>query len=255
MIIEVRNDTLALSGNVRRNEWHTLEAAVQLMLKRHPEGLILDCSELRLLTSAGAETLREAEAKLAAKGARLVVSGLGPEVARALRSVPNLSSHLPLAESVAAARTSLGLVPRQITESTAISAVVLLGSQADSHAVGAVAQRTSKGDTVLLLYLLQVPRDRSLLSSLGPEEEDACAQMEIFSTALHARGLRTVERVERTRDRAQRLLTVLDELQVGQLVIALAADADTELQETVRHLTREAPCPTLLLRLPLGATE
>lgn len=255
MIIEVRDDTLALSGNLKKNEWNTLADAVRILLRRHPEGLVLDCSELRVLTPAGAETFREAEAKLSCLGARLVVAGLHSDAMRTLRTVPNLSSHLPVAETVAAARTSLGLVPRQKAEDTPTYAVVLLGSAADAHAVGALAQLTPKGETVLVLFPLQVPRDHSLLSSLGHDEEEARAQMELYTNALHACGLRTVERVERTRNRAQRILTVLDEIPVRQLVLALPTNADEELYQTAKELTKAAPCPTLMIRVASGGVS
>jgi len=249
VIVEVRDDTLALSGHLRRNHWSTLAPAARVLLKRHPEGLILDCSGLSQLTAEGAETLRTAEAYVAEHGGQLVVAELQPEVARTLRATPSLGSRLALADSVSQARTTLGLTPSGASEAVASCAVVLLGTETDAHAMSMAARLTPTSGTVLILVPLSVPRDRSLLSSLGAEEEKAREQVERYTQILQAQQVTVLARVERTRDRARRVVEVLEEHPAQRLVLAVSADTDDETQRTAQQIAHHACCPTLFLQL------
>ena len=261
MIVEIRDEVVALSGALTRNQWRTLESAVKVRLKHHPGGIVVDCGGLQVLTPEGAKTFRDAAEQIARSDARIVVSNVPPEIMRVLRRVPNLCSHLPIAETVAEARASLGLKtqpPRNVGEGSGSVVVGLLGTEADPHAV-AVACRLQQnpGAPVHLVYLLVVPRNLPLLSPLAREEEEAQRTLERLDAAVRAKRRLPVRRVERTRDPAARLLEVSGEISAIAIVLALPPEAPEALTEIANTVLARASCDVVVNRLPSpqAATE
>lgn len=274
MIIEIRDEVVALSGVLRRNHWRTLESAVNLRLRHHPAGIVVDCGGLIALTPEGAETFRDAAAHVAQAGAsqqqqqsaRMVVANVPPDVMRVLRGIPNLGSQLPIATSVEDARASLGLARtparasgtgRDGTRAATPPGVVvagLLGTSADPHAV-AVACRLAQnhGSVVHLAYLLVVPRHMPLLSALGEEETRARQTLDSLEGGVRAAGLIPVSRVERTRDPASRLVEVAAETNAEAITLALPPAPDGDLLAVTDATLARARCDVLVNRLP-GAT-
>lgn len=254
MIVEIRDEVVALSGVLRRNQWPTLQSAVNVRLKYHPAGIIVDCSGLRALTPEGADTFRAAAQHIARSGARIVVASVTPDVMRVLRQVPNLRSQLPLAETVSEARASLGMEApgrRQAGEAPGDIVVGLLGTDADADAV-AVACRLSEtvGGRIHLAYLLVVPRNVPLFSPVGSEEESARAALERLDNAVRLAHRTPIRRVERTRDRATRLVEVAAEARADMVVLALLPDASEDLVATAEKVLVRAPCDVVVDRLP-----
>lgn len=263
MIIEIRDEVVALSGVLRRNHWRTLESAVNLRLKHHPAGIVVDCGGLIALTPEGAETFREAAAHVAQAGAsqsaRMVVANVPPDVMRVLRGIPNLGSQLPIAASVEDARASLGLTrtPAAGTGQDAAAGMPgvvvagLLGTSADPHAV-AVACRLAKehSSAVHLAYLLVVPRHMPLLSALGEEEARARQTLDGLESGVRAAGLVPVPRVERTRDPASRLMEVAAETNAEAITLALPPAPDADLLAIADATLTRALCHVLVNRLP-----
>jgi len=267
VIIEIRDEVVALSGVLRRNHWRTLESAVNLRLKHHPAGIVVDCGGLIALTPEGAETFRDAAAHVAQAGAsqsaRMVVANVPPEVMRVLRGIPNLGSQLPIAASVEDARASLGLSRTPLAAGTgqeartgtpSVIVAGLLGTDADPHAV-AVACRLAKnhGATVHLAYLLVVPRHMPLLSALGEEETRARQTLDSLESGVRAAGLVPVARVERTRDPASRLLEVAAETNAEAITLALPPAPDADLLAITDATLARARCDVLVNRLPVLA--
>jgi hypothetical protein len=278
MIIEVHDEVVALSGALRRNHFTALESAVNLRLRAHPEGIVLDCGGITAITPQGAETIRDVAAHLSAEygGARLVLAAVPAHVLRVLRHVPNLGSQTPIAETVADARRSLGLsapaAPGLSARAAAIAEgrgevlVGLFGSSSDPHAVAvgcriaAKAARIADGGRdgsgaapsarprVHLIYLLTVPRDRPLLAAVG-EEDGAAAELARLAEAVRAAGHVPVTRLERTRSAASRLVALTGDLRAGVVVLALSGDAAAEEVATVEAVIAQARCDVLVDRL------
>ncbi len=259
MIVEIRDEVVALSGMLRRNHWPTLESAVNVRLKHHPAGIVVDCSGLIGLTLEGADTFRNAASHIARGGARIVLANVPPDVMAVIRQVPNLRSQLPIAETVAAARASLGLETRVRTgaagDSTHDVVAGLLGTEADPHAV-AVACRLGQPLTsrVYLTYVLVVPRNMPLLSALGPEEEKAQSTLERLDGAVRLARLQPVPRVERTRDPATRLIEVAGETRAESIVLALPPGCPEDLVALAQALLARAPCDVVINRLSAPET-
>ena len=263
MIVEIRDEVVALSGALRRNHWPTLRSAVNVRLRHHPAGIVVDCGGLEALTPEGASTFRDAARHIVASGARIVVANVPEHALRVLRQVPNLGSQLPLASTVAEARASLGLAaaPRAGVPSDPAPAesgdivVGLLGTGADPHAV-AIGCRLGSGAAaaqrrVHLCYLLVVPRNVPLLSALGPEEEEARRVLERMEGAVRAAGRCVpVPRVERTRSPAARLVEVASEVRAAALVLALPPEPSEELEAIAAAVLGRADRPVIVNRLP-----
>ena len=255
VIIEIRDEIVALSGTLRRNEWRTIEAAVNLRLRKHPRGIVVDCSELKMVTPEGAETFRSVANHLQKTDARFVVASLSETVAATLRQIPNLFSQMPVADTVADARTSLGMADvglRATKEPTTIRPVIvgLLGTESDSHAV-ALGCRLARQNTapVYLVQMLQVPRNMPLLSALGAEEEGARSELMRYETAVRQKNLVPVVRIERTRAAGERLVQVAQEAGAQVIALAVGNNPETSLWETVNTIVRLSPCHVLVNRL------
>lgn len=276
MIVEIRDEVVLLSGSLQRNQWRTLESAVRVRLRHHPNGIVLDLGGLTDLNAEGAETFRDALSHFKAQNKRIVVARVPADVMKSLRQSRDLVSQLPVATTIEEARSSLGLsMPTAMAEGRAASATILvglLGSDADPHAV-AVAVRLAQGAAtakseaahgksegtgsssapsarVILVHALQVPRDRPLMASLGEEEEAATAALTRLHASVRAARVETVSRIERTRDRAARLLAVAAEVKAGTIVLALGPEASEELAQLADTVLARAACEVIVNRLP-----
>src|ERR1700709_2224051 len=96
MIIEAREDVVKLEGNLDKNLWPTIQAAANLLLRHHPQGIIVDGSELANCSPEGAKTSRDAMDYIGRYRARIVVCGLPECVMDVIRAVPGVRSRLPV---------------------------------------------------------------------------------------------------------------------------------------------------------------
>src|SRR5688500_219102 len=110
MIVESYEDVIVVSGALRSNFWETIHTAISLMLKRHPTGVIIDCSGISEVTPEGADTFRDIMAFIHEHDARIIVAGVPVQVMEVLKSVPEVRSQLAVAKSVEEARRSLDLL-------------------------------------------------------------------------------------------------------------------------------------------------
>src|SRR2546427_6372240 len=109
MIISSKDDVVQLSGQLHKNQWLTIKATASLLLRQHPEGILIDCSELTDISEDGAKTFLDAMRDITGEGSRIIVCALPDNVLQVLRSVPGVRSQLPIANSVEEARASLRL--------------------------------------------------------------------------------------------------------------------------------------------------
>lgn len=107
MIIEARDDTLYFSGSFYENHWPTLEGAVRYLLRNHPKGIIVDCSQMRLGAEEGIRTFIEVLRNAAKQRWRVLFVNLPEELSQRIPTIPGLRSGLPIAASVEEARRSL----------------------------------------------------------------------------------------------------------------------------------------------------
>ena len=80
MIIEAREDVVQLEGELDKNLWPTIQAAANLLLRHHVEGIIVNGSELTGCSAEGAKTFRDAMDYIERYRARIVVCALPDDV-------------------------------------------------------------------------------------------------------------------------------------------------------------------------------
>jgi len=203
MIIEARDDTITLRGEVKSNIWPAVQAAAALLLDNHPTGIILDCSGLSRITSKGAETFEDAFAFIASQNARIVVVGLTEEMLAIGRTVPGFRSQLPIAATIEEARASLELgelTPQRGRARTA-GVVPMLGNWrravyfADKLAIGESCE-------MHLVDLIRVPRTLPIGSPMHEREVAGQARLAEAQGLVRKTGLKSYSHVERVRSKA-----------------------------------------------------
>lgn len=254
MIVEAREDTVRLYGNLQENQWLTIKAVTNLLLRDHPNGIVIDCSHLDAVNPQGAETFMDAIHYIEAADARIVMASLPDPVLETLREVPGLRSRLPVAATVDEARRSLQVGGRtDVSDAVAGTGILvpLLHPATAEHAVSTACRLGREGRAdIHIAYLLPVPRTMALNSPM-PEEE---AQAERLLTACEAvvkrYGLPHYRHILRVRDRSEGVLQLVESLEIQMLVLSQAPDPEEALDDATEAILRRAPCEVILDQMP-----
>lgn len=239
MIVESYEDIIILSGALRSNFWEAIHTAISLTLKRHPSGVIIDCSGLTEATPAGAETFRDAMDFINKHDARIIVAAVPESIMEVLKSVPEVRSQLAVASSVDAARRSLDLLVEEDDHGTkkkkkptlenARKLIVCLytgTSVEEDDAAMTVAGKIadSQPTEVHLVCVLLVPRHLPLTSPLEATELAASKAVQRAEQFFDARDVTYYSQVERARDVATALAEVLVDFDAPDVVLPLILD-------------------------------
>lgn len=260
MIIEAREDTITLRGEVKSNIWPAIQAAAALLLDNHPTGIILDCSGLSKITAKGAETFQDAFAFIASQNARIMVVGLTDEMLAIGQSVPGFRSQLPIAATVEEARASLklGELTPQRGKARVAGVVPMLGNwrravyMADKLAVGESCE-------MHLVDLIRVPRTLPIGSPMPERETAGQTRLAEAQGLVRKTGLKSFSHVERVRAKSA-LDSFAERLQADFAVISLDRDAakDTPYIEGLEALGLQEAAPfevSLIKGAPEGSTR
>lgn len=222
MIIEAREDTITLRGEVQSNIWPAIQAAAALLIERHPTGIIIDCSALSRITPKGAETFTDASRYIQEKNARIVVAGLAPELLEIGRSVPGVRSQLPVCATVADARASLSLEEAEPRRGrAAIAGVVpMIG---DWKSALFHAQRLAMGGDaeIHLVDLIKVPRTLPIGTPLPDRESAGQLRLEEAKEICRESRTKSFAHVERVRSESQGLVDYVNELKGDYAVMSI----------------------------------
>lgn len=236
MIVESYEDVIVLSGALRSNFWETIHTAISLLLKRHPSGVIVDCSGITECTPAGAETFRDAMEYIEEHDARIIVAAVPATVMDVIKSVPHVRSQLAVAPSVEVARRSLDILDHHEEEnkprrkhSTNPKVLVCLatgtGDESDDAAMRLGSLLASALETeIILVCVLIVPRDLPLQAPLAKHEESTSRAIGRAHAFYDGKDLLHEARVERGRDVASTLAGVMEEVGVSHVVLPLNDD-------------------------------
>jgi anti-anti-sigma regulatory factor len=241
MIIEAREDTITLRGDVRSNIWPAIQAAAALLLRNHPTGIIIDASGVEKFTAKGAETFADAFKYISSHNARIIVAGLGPELAEIGKAVPGVRSQVPLAASVEEARASIELeevTPRRGKAHIA-GVAPLVGNW--QRAIN-LADKLGVGESceMHLVDLIKVPRTLPIGTPL-PEREAASREMlERAKSLVQSSGLKGFTHAEHVRSESAGLIAFAEELHADFSVVSLdhgsAGDPHVEESEAMSLL-------------------
>lgn len=256
MIVTARNDVVHLSGALRKNQWLTIKAGAKLLLQQHPQGILIDCSELTDVSEEGTKTFLEAMRDIQGEGARIVVVNLPENVLQVIRSVPGVRSQLPIAKSEEEARASLrvGVMIGKSAEKPMgeNSILIPLLPGFDTEYAILVAGRASRElrQPITLTSLLVVSRTKPLNTPMPEEEAVAVALLERAETVAKRLNLPYARHVERVRDSEEGLLQLIKTHKASHVIIGAFADhsQDEQFLRLVEILLQRAPCSVIIAR-------
>lgn len=242
MIVESYEDVIHLSGALRSNFWETIHTAISLLLKRHPSGVIIDCSALTECTPAGAETFRSAMEYIDAHDARVIVTAVPEHVMDVLKSVPEVRSQLAIAATIEEARRSLDLLdePEEMNpkkkkrrlghDPTSHILACMTGNGSDQAVLDLAAELAVRhGAGVMALYPIIVPRDLPLQAPMGENEETAQRVLQNAEHCCEEQEVHHRLQVERARDVASAIVQALEENPAEKVVVGLPTVDDGDL--------------------------
>lgn len=251
MIVESYEDVIVLSGALRANYWDTVHTAISLLLKRHPTGVIIDCSGLTECSDEGAETFRDIMSFIAQfEDARILVAAVPANVLETLKQVPEVRSQLAIAASVDEARKSLDLLVEEPTKGRKKVAqeiktkivLYLTGRPSDLEGLAAGERLAeSLGAELELAYVVVVPRDLPITAALPKDEAIAAEAIASARAFFKEREVPYEAYLERGRDVASALAELCENIGAERLLIPLSnkpADADKDLN-LVRSVTQK----------------
>ncbi|MCG9894121.1 MAG: hypothetical protein MH204_01435 [Fimbriimonadaceae bacterium] len=271
MIVESYEDVIVLSGALTRNSWKTMQTAIQLTLKRHPTGVILDCSGLTEATMAGVTTFADVFRFVQQKDeARVVLAAVPSHVLEVIRDTPDVCSQLPIVDTVNEARRSLDIIAQahdvdEREQNSLLKGVqyqvlcVLQGSEHDMDVVVLTRELVNniRAKVVVLLPLV-VGRDLPLTAPL-PDLEEREAQSAILAKEVFTECRTACEvRMERTRDLPSLLQDVSEEINAAYCVLAVPDEDrlnESRCTEQMRQVLARVKSPVCFVRGHAAALE
>ncbi|MCW5940485.1 MAG: universal stress protein [Fimbriimonadaceae bacterium] len=263
MIVESYEDVIVLSGSLRSNFWETIHTAVSLTLKRHPTGVVIDCSGITEITTEGADTFVDAIRFVEDHDqARIVVAAVPPHVKEVLRQVPDVRSQLPEASTVEEARRSLDLLveeedlgKKKRKEPTKAFDRIIVGvvssDEGDTQMLHVVEEMVENLPAkVVLVAPIVVPRDKPVSAPMPVEEEKAAASLDAGRNQLMNRGIPCDIRLERHRELSTLIQEVGEELNAAHIVVGLASDlkGDESYIKVLRSVIERVKRPLVIVR-------
>lgn len=233
MIVESYEDVIVLSGALHHNNWDTIRTAIALMLKRHPSGVVLDCSGLTEANADGAQTFHDALAYVKThEEARIVLAAVPPAIRAVLAETPEVRSQLPIVETVEEARRSLDALASfegdkkksrlDKKEYQVRVLCVLQGCESDMDVLVMTRELVNNiSAKVDILLPVIVPRDLPLTAPMADYEEKAAKSAERASDTLADCRTPYAIRMERARDLATLLSEESEAINASYTVLAV----------------------------------
>ena len=272
MIIQTKEDIVSLSGSLNKNLWMTIKAAANLLLTKHPEGIIIDCAGLSDISENGAKTFLEAIRDIEGAHSRIMVVNLPSQVLGVCKTVPGVRSQLPIADSIEEARASLAMISHSggekrtfmSTEAPKTGRVILVPLLTNLNLtygakLAARIAKVEKGE-VRLVSFIEVPRSQPLNSPLLEEEQVARLVLEDAVQAAKQQGITPSALVERVRDSSDGILAAIkssnaDLVVLGAINEPLGAEGHDLFHEIVDCLLHRAPCEVVIGRQKMNESH
>jgi nucleotide-binding universal stress UspA family protein len=261
MIINSKDDVLSLSGSLHKNQWMTIKAAANLLLQEHPQGIIIDCSELEDISEGGARTFLDALHDIEAAHARIIVANLPERVFTFCKTIPGVRSQLPIANSVEEARKSLLMTSKTAAASNGKHGALLLVpllAEFDLTYGAELAGRLARAghSEVRLIYFLEVARNLPLNAPLLEEEQAAQETLAKAHQRIKPNGMPVSEHLEKVREAADGILTAIKAHHAEMVILGASqkpvdGDGSEQFQSLVETLIKRAPCEVVVGRQKL----
>ena len=259
MIVESIGDVIYLSGDIVSNQWRAIRTAAGLILKRHPHGVIVDCSGLTSCNAEGAETFYDMMHFIERRKARIIVANLPKVIKEALAHVPEVRSRLAVASSLDEARRSLELTHASLIDqasnkhATGQLILALSGGRADGHAIAvATALAQLRSLKVVAMFPILVPQALPTDTPMPDAEALADRSLKVAFEALNSKHIPINLTIQRARNLAAAVDSVAREVDERTLIVALPdADARTgEPSKTAKSVLEKIDSEVILVRPP-----
>lgn len=249
MIVESYEDVIVLTGALRSNFWETIHTAISLTLKRHPTGVIIDCSGITEMTEEGAETFHDAIDYVTEHDrARIVVAAAPQHVLDVLRLVPEVRSQLPIAKSVDDARRSLDLLveadhetkkkrrrEQEFREYERTVVAIVCGDDSDAELLKVVREFASTNPVkVVVLFPIVVPRNLPLQAPMPEQESMATKAIDAAKKTLTEIRIAHEAKVEHARDLPTLIHEIAEASDAAYVMFAFSQRSPEKLEEGVR---------------------
>lgn len=277
MIIDARSDVVTLSGRLEKNLWLSIQAAAQLLLRQHPNGILIDASQITYCSPEGARTFLDGLEYINRHRARIVLCQVPESVMSVIRTVPGVRSQVPIAPTCEEARASLELAmrARKKQQRMARSAdgdpptvlvPVLQGTMSVkaqlgiAHVVGSEVvhdgavdrPRTVVRPRIQLSYVLVVPRSLPLNTPLPEEEVEARTLLKEAEDFAALFGLNVSADVARTRDAAEEIIDTAHRLHAAKMVVGIPPAAlGRDISAVLDFVLEKSPCEVLMAKKEL----
>lgn len=267
MIVESYDDVIVLTGALRSNFWEAIQTAISLTLKRHPTGVIIDCSGITEMTADGGETFHDAiDFVNEHDHARIVVAAVPAHILEVLRSVREVRSQLPIAETVEDARNSLDLLVEDEEETPKKKkkrgqatrqydrtiVAILSGDESDIELMHVTKEFVSTLPAkVVLLYPIVVPRDLPLQAPMPKIEQRAVEAIDMSKTRMREHKTAYEVRLERTRDLPSLIHDVSEEVDAARVIFAFSRRSPEKIEEGMKllqHIMQKVTRPIVVVR-------
>jgi anti-anti-sigma regulatory factor len=261
LIVEFYEDIVQISGSLKSNFWDTIHTAISLALKKHPNGVIVDCSGITECTIEGADTFRDAMEYIKRQDARIILAAVPKEVLEIFKSVPEVRSQLAIASSVEEARHSMDLPTHELgKQSSGVQtgmqiACLLSGAACDKVAlqVASTMVRAASGHLHVVFPII-VPRDLPLQAPLSQQEDLASATVMSAKAFLKEQHVNCSVHIERGRDSASIMAFECEESNATCAIIPLPCSLDEReaAAQTTRNMLAKLKCMVLFARDKIG---
>lgn len=259
MIVKAVGDVISLSGSLTENHWLTLKAAANLLLKRHPEGILIDCGALVHCTPDGAHTFRDAIQFIESHQARIILVNLPQDILETLQSVPGVRSCIVTAKNIDEARASLKLAsltraPEEPQKSGAIVMLPLLKTVDAAYVHNACTVARNRGGKLYLVYVLEVPRALALSAPLAELEQEAKELLDAAEAMVLKEGLAPCKYMRRSREVPLGIIEAAQQLKADLMIVGIPPEAAGEYTHLIEALLKRAPCEVIINRTPPAAS-
>lgn len=252
MIVYARDDIVHLSGVLNRNQWLTIKAAANLLLRENQEGIIVDCAELSDVSEEGAKTFLEALRDIQSAHARIIFCNLPENAQQHIKNVPGVRSQMPVAATLEEARASLkGGMAGQQTEAEGGVLVPLLDCILIEETIelAASAARDTRRPLVMVRPL-EVARNLPLGAPMKEAEEAGGKILILASQVAKAQGAHFTCHLQRMRDTREGLLQEVRDHSAATVVLCASASQfeNPALRALVDLMIDRAGCDVLVAR-------
>jgi nucleotide-binding universal stress UspA family protein len=245
MIIEARDDVVTLSGRLETNLWLSIQAAAQMLLWGHPNGILINAKDITDCTQEGAKTFLDAIEYIERHKARIVICDASDSIMHVLKATPGVRSQISITSSIEEGRRSLEVATMERSKENVRKKA---SKSAQSHILGGErltehSARPEDRPRVNLSYILTMPRSVPLNAPMPEEESEAKRLFEEAEKLAPKYGINLEVSVSRARDAGDEIADLAKQIGAAKIVLVLPKDLDNAV---LWRVFEKAPCEVIV---------